>query len=408
MRILHVIGTLNPAWGGPVEGVRNITAQAMLRGHEVHIATLDGPESPWLSSWRPVVHALGKSTSVKSVYRFAPNLDRWLAADVAGFDRVVVHSIWMYFSYAVWKAARKASVPYYLFIHGALDPWFKQQYPLKHVKKSIYWKLVEHKVLRDAQAVLFTTEEELRKAHNAFLPYKCKPAVIGYGIAPPAEPQHFDRQSFIEELSQAHPELRGRKFILLLARIHEKKGIDLLLHAFAETRNLLGDVALIVAGSGDAKYIASLKDRASTLGISADVIWTGPLYGDTKLNALRAAEVYILPSHQENFGISVVEALACGTPVLISNQVNIWREVEASGAGFVEPDDQKGTTRLLERWAAVPRDEKLSLRARAAECFATNFNMAVVCERLFAVIFAGGIADSVESSSQTPPLPVRN
>jgi glycosyltransferase involved in cell wall biosynthesis len=408
MRILHVIGTLNPAWGGPVEGVRNITAQAMLRGHDVHIATLDCPQSAWLSSWRPQVHAVGQSTSVNSVYRFTPMLDKWLAANIAGFDRVVVHSIWMYFSYAVWKAARKASVPYYLFIHGALDPWFKEHYPLKHLKKSIYWKLVEHKVLRDAEAVLFTTEEELLKAHNAFLPYRCKPVVIGYGIAPPAEVEYFDRQSFIAELSQAHPDLRNRNFILLLARIHEKKGVDLLLRAFAETRSLLADFALVIAGSGDAKYVASLKDYASNLRIGGDVIWTGPLYGDTKLNALRAAEVYILPSHQENFGISVVEALACGTPVLISNKVNIWREVQASQAGLVEPDDQRGTTQLLERWSALPGHEKLRLRAGAAECFATNFNMAVACERLFAVIFARGAISSAEPSSETRPLSVRN
>jgi glycosyltransferase involved in cell wall biosynthesis len=322
------------------------------------------------------------------MYRFTPNLDRWLASNLTRFDRVVVHSIWMYFSYAVWKAATKARVPYYLFIHGALDPWFKKHYPLKHLKKAIYWKLIENKVMRDAEAVLFTTQEELQLAHNAFSPYQCKPAVIGYGIAPPAANASFDKQSVIGELTRLHPELQNRRFILLLARIHEKKGIDLLLRAFAAVREALAGTALMIAGSGDEKYIASLKQLASGLKISSDVIWTGPLYGERKLDTLRAAEAYALPSHQENFGISVVEALACRTPVLISDKVNIWREVQASGAGFVEPDDEAGTIRLLKRWASLAAEEKASMRERAADCFASNFNMAVACERLFTVILA--------------------
>src|ERR1700691_6006883 len=157
MRVLHVIRTLDPAWGGPVEGVRHISAQSKRHGFEAEVVCQDDPASPWLASWGVPVHAIGKCFST---FGYAPQLDRWLAMNIVRFDALVVHGIWMYFGLASWKAAIRSGIPYYLFIHGALDPWFRRNYPCKHVKKAVYWRLFEHKVLRDASAVLFTTEEE--------------------------------------------------------------------------------------------------------------------------------------------------------------------------------------------------------------------------------------------------------
>jgi glycosyltransferase involved in cell wall biosynthesis len=380
-----------------VEGVRNITRQAILRGHDPEIVTLDNPGSHWHASWTPEVHVLGNAHSISGMYGYAPKLDRWLEKNLRSFDRVVVHGIWMYFSYSVWKAARGAGVPYYLFIHGALDPWFRNHYPLKHLKKFAYWKLIEHRVLRDAAAVLFTTQEEMIRARNAFSPYRCKPTVIGYGIAPIAGDRLSHREAYLTDFTATYPLLRKRRYVLVLARIHEKKGIDLVLRAFAASQKALKGLALVVAGAGDSKYLASLKGLASSLGIEEDVIWTGPLYAEAKINTLRAADVYVLPSHQENFGISVVEALACGTPVLISDKVNIWREVLAGDAGFVEPDDEAGTTRLLMRWAGLPPDAMLLMRRRAEECFNRSFNITVTCERLFDVVL-----NDLKAGSEAP------
>lgn len=385
MRILQVIRTLNPAWGGPVEGARHIAIQAIRRGHDPHILCLDAPGSPWLQEWRAEVHAIG---CVGPKYGFTTTLDRWLEKNLSQFALAIVHSIWMYFSYSVWKAAGKAGVPYYLFIHGALDPWFKQRYPLKHLKKTIYWKLAEHKVVRDAAAVLFTSDEEMRLANNAFLPWESKSVVVGYGMTPPPEKDPCDRNRLSADFSTSFPALRNRPYLLCLSRIHEKKGIDLLLRAYAQTRNLLDGAAVVIAGPGNEKYISSLRALAVSLGIGEDVLWVGPLYGESKLNALRAADVYCLPSHQENFGLSVAESLACSTPVLISDKVNIWREVQGAGAGFAEPDDLNGTIRGLQRWAGLPPAERREMRERAKSCFAANFDMSVVSDRLFNTLSA--------------------
>jgi len=397
MRILHVLRTLDPAWGGPVEGARNLTGRALARGYRVEVVCLDDAQSPWLLSWRPTVHALGRA---KSTYGFTNKLDRWLIANIRRFDAVVVHGIWMYFSYAVWKVTRKAGVPYFLFIHGALDPWFKTRYPLKNWKKIAYWILIENRIMRDANAALFTTEEEKRLAHNAFFPYNCNPAVIGYGIVKPITVDSFDSEAFTRELTASHPVLRNRTFLLFLARIHEKKGIDLLLKAFAASRNALADTAIVVAGPGSHENIASFANLAASLGIAGDVVPVGPVYGEKKYALMRAADAYVLPSHQENFGISIVEALACGTPVLISNKVNIWREIQAANAGLVDDDDIEGTTRLLQNWAALPSEYKLAMRSNAKRCFEENFDIAVTSDRFFDVLFAGCVQPFIAIQSE--------
>ena len=242
----------------------------------------------------------------------------------------------MYFSSAVRRAAIRADVPYFVFPHGALDPWFKQKYPLKHIKKQAYWSFVEHKVLRDAAAVLFTTSEEQVASQGAFWPYECNAVVVGYGIGDPfaCKVRSRNPRELRRQLCQVLPNLGERKFLLFLARVHEKKGIDLLLQAIARNGEHYRAHAFVIAGPGQPAYIASLQAQATQLGLQDQVIWAGPLYDEIKWAAIQEAEAYILPSHQENFGISVAEALACKVPVLISNKVNIWREIVSEGGGI--------------------------------------------------------------------------
>ena len=110
------------------------------------------------------------------------------------------------------------------------------------------------------------------------------------------------------------------------------------------------------------------------------------LAGNLKWGAFSAADAFILPSHQENFGIAVVEALACGTPVLISNKVNIWREIVADEAGYVENDDLAGTTRLIERWVSTAPDVRAAMKGNARECFARHFEINRATDSLLKVL----------------------
>jgi glycosyltransferase involved in cell wall biosynthesis len=253
-----------------------------------------------------------------------------------------------------------------------LDPWFKRTYPLKHLKKLLYWPWAEYRVLRDAAAVLFTSEEERRLARESFSPYRGSELVVNYGTATPEIDLAGAREDFLESF----PELRGRRFLLFLGRLHEKKGCELLLEAFTALRHSPeADQALhlVLAGpAADDGYREHLRRLAPP---SSRVTFTGMLAGPRKWGAFSAADAFILPSHQENFGIAVVEALACGTPVLISNKVNIWREIAADNAGYVENDDLAGVARLIERWVGTGPDVRAAMKENARECFARRFEI---------------------------------
>jgi glycosyltransferase involved in cell wall biosynthesis len=265
--------------------------------------------------------------------------------------------------------------PYFVFPHGMLDPWFKRTYPLKHLKKWLYWPWAEYRVLRDAKAVCFTSEEERRRARESFWLYRGREAVVNYGTAAPEGNAEDQKRKFFQKF----PALRGQRLILFLGRIHEKKGCDLLIEAFHRVvsvrRNALADLRLVFAGPDQTGWQAELHARARALGIDGQVIWTGMLTGDIKWGAIRAAAVFALPSHQENFGVAVAEALACSVPVLLSNKVNIWREIEADRAGLVASDDLGGIQRLIERWLALSGAEFLHLKANALGCFLRRFEV---------------------------------
>jgi glycosyltransferase involved in cell wall biosynthesis len=260
-----------------------------------------------------------------------------------------------------------------------LDPWFRQAYPLKHLKKSIYWSLIERRVLRDAGAVLFTATEEARLATHTFTPCEINPAVVGYGVALADAARQVSSDVFF----QAWPETQGRRLVLFLGRLHPKKGGDLLIEAFAKVLESQPLLQLVMAGPDDGSGTrASLQAQAARLGIAERVTFTGMLSGDLKWSALQAAEVFALPSHQENFGIAVVEALAMGVPVLISDKVNIWREIVADEAGMAEADTPDGTTKLLRRWLALDTEARLQMKFQAAGCYQRHFHMSAAAQRL--------------------------
>jgi glycosyltransferase involved in cell wall biosynthesis len=267
-----------------------------------------------------------------------------------------------------------------VFTHGMLDPWFARQYPLKHAKKWLYWPWGEYRVLRDARAVLFTSEEERRQARMSFPLYRANEVVVSYGTPGVSGDACVQRKAFLA----AFPQLRDRRLLLFLGRIHPKKGVDLLLEAFAGLADAHPDLLLVIAGP-DSGTAAMLKRRAAQC-IPGRVTWTGMLEGDAKWGAFHCAEAFVLPSHQENFGIAVAEALSCGTPVLISDKVNIWREIEADGAGLVAQDTPAGTRGLLSRWLQLDEASRTGLRGAARRCFERRFHIEAAADSLLATL----------------------
>lgn len=387
MKVLHVIASVDRRAGGPIEGVFQLAAARAAQGHETHVACLDRPGDPWVASCPVRAFPLGiRDVSYPKLrrlvpwlrYGYTPHLLPWLRHHAPEYDMVVVDGLWNYSAFAARRALSGGRVPYVVFTHGMLDPWFRKTYPVKHMIKQLLWWFSEGPLLANAQATLFTAEDERVLARGAFWPYRCNERVVSHGIADLTD----DPQPQVEAFRAAVPTLGHRKFLLFLSRIHRKKGCDLLIEAFAKLAPSQPDCDLVVAGPDQEGWQKTLEARTHALGIAARVHWPGMLTGDAKWGAFRACEAFILPSHQENFGIVVAEAMAAGRPVLITNKINIWREVQAEGAGLVAEDDEGGICDLLDRYFVLPPGKKKLLGAGARQCFLRNFEIGQASARI--------------------------
>ena len=368
MRTLHVIGTLDPASGGPAAAV-SMLIEFTRPGHLSEAVTLDDPTSPFLKRLAYPVTALGPT---RTTFGYTRRLVPWLRDNADRFDAVIVHGLWQYCGVATWRALSR-KLPYFVFVHGMLDPYFKRAFPFKHLKKWAYWIAAEYWVLRGASNVLFTCAEEDRLARKTFWLHRWSPVVVPYGSRTP----NGDLALFQQDFGKRFPRLNGRRYLLFLGRIDRKKGCDLLVRAFIATASKDPSLDLVMAGPDETQWRPQLEQELERAALSDRVHWTGMLEGSQKWGAFALCEAFILPSHQENFGIAVAEALSCGKPVLLSDKVNIAPEVAADGAGLVETDTVEGTTALLTRWMEMPQMERETMSANALVCFQIRFDMKV-------------------------------
>lgn len=379
MRLLDVMANAILEAGGPVEIVRQNSRTLQELGHVTEMVCLDDPATLDMAALPMRVYALGPS---RGSYCFNTKLVPWLRQNVGQFDAVVVHGIWQQHDFGTWRALRRSAIPYFVFPHGMLDPYFKRAFPLKHLKKCLYWPL-QYRILRDARACLFTCEEERLLARQSFWPYRVNEQVVRFGTAAPGGDPEFQRQAFLDQFSV----LRDRPFLLNLGRIHPKKGHDLLIRAYAQVFGGDPNAPLLVfAGPDQVGWKAELEQLADQLQVADQIVWTGMLTGDVKLGAFRACDAFILPSHQENFGIVVAEAMACAKPVLLTDKVNIWREVVMDKAGLSAPDTVEGIVDLLVRFRDLPNVERDAMGGRALKSFSDRFEIHAAASSLLGVI----------------------
>ena len=368
MKILRVISSVNPAAGGPINGLVNSSNELLKLGHEIDVLSLDDPTSVWIKNFNFTLHTFSSSLGG---LKYSHEFSQWLNINVSNYDVVIIHGLWQYHSYASAKACVKYKIPYVTFTHGMLDPWFNQNNKLKTLKKVVYWKLFEQFTINKASAVLFTSEEEKNLARQSFSPYSPIEKVVAYGCPLYAG----DKFSLSDKFYSVFPHLKDSQFGLFLSRIHTKKGIDLLIDALAQLSDLPSEFKLAIAGPDSGGLSNTLKAQVTKLGLDDKIIWLGMLDGEVKWGAYHAADFFILPSHQENFGIVVAEALSTATPVLITNKVNIWREINSSESGFVAEDDVIGITTLLKRWFSLTEERKLQMSDNAKNCYTDNFSI---------------------------------
>jgi glycosyltransferase involved in cell wall biosynthesis len=391
MRVLHVIHDMSPTSGGPQENLLQLSQGYAQVGIEMEVLSLDAPDAPYLHRYPFPIHAVGPTATS---FGYSRAIKHWLATNTINYDAVLIDGLWFYGGVIARERALAAGIPYLVFPHGMLDPWFRERYPAKHLKKQIFWWLAQANVLRDASRVIFTTEAERKLAPTTFSSYRWTPAVVPLGTSRPSGDPEQMREAFLRVL----PAVRGHRFLLFLSRIHEKKGCDLLIKAFCAVGDRYPDLHLVMAGPDPEGLRRKLEIVVREHGLESRVHWPGMLQGEAKWGAFYAAEAFVLPSHQENFGIAIAEAIACGLPVLISNKINIWDYVEEDGTGLVAEDTEAGALQLIETWLNLSPQERGAMVARTEASFERRFSTKTCAAR---------IRELVEKSRAEKGLPVR-
>jgi len=387
---------MNPESGGPCQGIRNTIPAMKEHGVTNEVVCMDSPDSEWLGKDDFEIYALGPA---ENPWKYSSKLIPFLMENAPKYNAIIAHGMWLFADYAVSHTMRKLkrnaantqNLPkWYIMPHGMLDPYFQKspERRLKAIRNTIYWKLIEHKVVASADGLLFTSSEEMKLASQPFRPYRpVKEINVGYGIQEPPAASSALSEAFFAD----YPELRDRTFILFLSRIHAKKGLDLLIDAYESLCGGYGAADLpwlVIAGPNlDSTFgRACVKKAKENPLLNKRIVFTGMLTGDKKWGAFHTCSAFVLPSHQENFGIAVAEALACSKPVLITDKVNIWREIQEGGAGIVKEDSVEGVRELLDIWLKRNRSEIDHMERSAVEVYRNHFEINQAIKKLMEVV----------------------
>jgi glycosyltransferase involved in cell wall biosynthesis len=357
MRILQVVATLAPRYGGPSVACPELSRELARQGHEVSIFTsdVDGSGNLDVPLDRPLVkdgveirYFHGWSRLGK--YMFSPGLWKALGENVAKFDIVQVWSVYSFSTTAASHWCRKRGVPYIVFPHGSLDPYLRRR---NRPRKWFYTKLFAERDYRKAPAVLFNSNEEMRLASDwsGFARSEesngatQKRFVVPIGV----DPKWFQEPNAaaIARLRGRYPALAGRHVILFMGRLTFKKGLDILARAFAKIAREREDLHLFLVGPADEGYDQKVRGWLADGRVLEKATFAGLVEAEDRFAVMQLADVFALSSYTENFGQAVAEAMASGLPVVISDQVNIWPEVLKADAGLVVPCDADATAQAL-------------------------------------------------------------
>lgn len=380
LKVLHIIPSVGPLRGGPSVAVRTIAMGLLKHGVSVDVATTDdnGPRRLRIPLGRPIVEegvTYWYFPRQTSFYTISWPLFQWLETHVSYYDLVHIHALFSFAptAGAFWAVWRR--VPYMVRPLGVLNVWgIRHRHPFL---KKLSLRLVERKVLAHAAAAHFTSEQERCEAELVV------PGTRSVVIPNPVATVEVDPHPPSGALRSRYPTLLGKRVVLFLSRVDPKKGIELLMHGFAKSRATRPGVALVVAGNGDEGFVARLREQAEQLGVQGDVIWAGFLEGEEKRALFAGSDVFVLPSYSENFGIAVVEAMASGLPVIVSDQVGIHHDISRAGAGLVVRCDANEIQCALNQ--VLDGELLRESMSRNARRLAIEFSPEVVTARLLRV-----------------------
>ncbi len=371
MRVLQIVPSISVVYGGPSQMVLGLSRSLVKEGIDVTILTTNSNGD---AGQAPLDVPLGKLLShVEGYqiiyfpcrpfrrYKFSFSLLQWLAKNAKQYDLAHIHALFSPVSTFAAKVAHQQRLPYILRPLGTLDPADLQK---KKRLKQVYGYLLERPNIAKASAIHFTSTEECRISERYGV--KTKDIVVPLGT---------EIHETLPPIGQTRTKLGiplNTPLIVFLSRIDPKKGLDLLIPALETLQAKLIDFHFVLAGSNpqDPIYEAKIRQQIATSPLSNRTTITGFIAGENKRSLLQDADLFVLPSYYENFGIAVVEAMAIGTPVVISDQVHIWKEVQEYQAGWITATNQESLTENL--LLVLQNSENQQVKGRNARLLVTE------------------------------------
>lgn len=380
MHVLHVIPSISQAHGGPSRAIRLIelalsgsTWQCVTATTDddgpgrrlacaLNRAVPDGPAERWY---------FHKNTDFyKVAWRFVP----WVRCATRRFDVVHIHALFSFTSIVAAWAARLSGVPYIIRPLGTLNSYGRTQ--RRPLLKRLSLKWIEGPLLRAATVVHFTSHDEQREAAECGVPMRG--VVIPLGLeAPAVADDTMVRSQFVV--------LQNARYLLFLSRLDAVKNVENLLLAFAQCLAHFPNTKLLIAGTGESNYVSSLVSLADALGFTDEVVWAGHIEGNLKASALAGAQLFVLPSFSENFGIAVAEALMAGVPCVLGKGVAIAADVVGAGAGIAVAPEPEAIAKGINSLLSANVDDHARMSANAAALARDKFSVEAMGRNLVAL-----------------------
>ena len=374
MKVLQVVPSLAPEWGGPVKVVNELAGALEVMGVSSEIISAQGRRvgNPETVTNDIPIHLFETGPIARLWTAHTPGLKKTLARKIPDFDLVHIQELWHYPGYIASKIARSRNVPYIVTIHGELNEWNLQQ---KRLKKQIYMTAIQRGILQKSAALHAITQAESNRIRQ--LEIETPVAMIPNGIHTEEFENLPDRSQFVSR----YPELENRLIVLFLGRIQQKKGLDILAHAFGNLVRTRHDVRLVVAGPDEDNTLTEIKTILKSQGALEKAVFPGMLTGEQKLEALSAADIFALTSYSEGFSVALLEALSAGLPLVITDECN-FPEVGDSRAGFVvRPNDSETASALMSLLDSADLRREMSGNAR--RLVRSNYTWERIAEKMF-------------------------
>jgi glycosyltransferase involved in cell wall biosynthesis len=365
IKILRITHTLDPSHGGIATALVDNSISLLSYGINVDILTYDPHGSIFNKTKK--IKIINKGPAYGG-YGFSLKLLMWLYRNKDKYDHFIIEGIWQFSTLLARLFLKKK---YSVRIHGQLDPFFSKNFH-KKIKKQIYWMLVEKSNLMNSNSILLTSKIEKNLINKTYVNTNgIKKSIINDGILKPKINKNKMRKIFFKTF----PTLINQKFLVFIGRFDKKKGLDTLLKAIVRLKKKKIQYKFFIAGKNNS-YTKYLKKFSNENKIDEYIVWSDKLSNDLKWGAICASQGTVLASNGENFGVAVVESLACSKPVLTTTKVNIYKEIISNKAGFISTNNPTSFEKILSKFINIKKKDLLTLNKSSYKCFNKCFNIA--------------------------------